>query len=281
MKIGVDVGGTWLRLGAWDGTAVRGLERLPAVRSARALADALRGYIERSCPGGAESVALGIPGTLDRARRTVLNTPNLPLGGVPLADELEQELGVPVILDNDVTMLLRGDIALLGRGVEGLTVGLYAGTGLGGAVFLDGRPLAGKHGICEPGHMPVPGRTERCTCGGTGCAENYVSGRRLMEIAAELGTGVGSLFTQYAEHTDVLRFLDDLAAVAAGIAVLLDPDLMILGGGVVCAPGFPRDKFAELIRAKCMHPVPGDSLDIVFSSEAPELGVLGAALTEK
>ena len=278
MKTGVDVGGTWLRMGAWDGTAIRALEKTPCVGTAEALARAIGGFIEKT--GGTDCVALGIPGTLDAARRTVLNTPNLPLGGVRLADELEAALGVPVILDNDVNMLLRGDIALLGRGGEGLTVGLYAGTGLGGAVFLGGKPLHGKHGICEPGHMPVPGHTERCTCGGTGCAENYVSGRRLTEIAAALGTDVGALFTRYAEHPDVLRFLDDLAAVAAGVAVLLDPDLMILGGGVMCAPDFPRERLAGLIRARCMHPVPGDTLEIAFSSGAPELGVLGAALTE-
>ena len=84
MRIGIDVGGTWLRLGAWDGRSLTHFEKLPAARSARDLAAAIKDYISRRAIA-AESAALAIPGTLDEARRAVLNTPNLDLGGEPLA----------------------------------------------------------------------------------------------------------------------------------------------------------------------------------------------------
>lgn len=269
MKIGADIGGTWLRLGAWDGSELTYVEKCPCAGTAAFLADKLHEYIERI--GGASSVTLGIPGTLSADKRTVLNTPNLALSGVPLADTLEEELAIPVTMGNDAEMLLRGDIAQLGRGSAGLALGLYIGTGLGGALFYNGQPL----GLCEPGHMPIPGRKDRCGCGGTGCAEIYVSGKRLEALAHEAGTDISRVFLL----PGVESFLDDFASVAAAAAVLIGPDILILGGGVVSAENFPRDRISDLIRSKCMRPVPADTLDIAFSSGEPWLGVLGAVLT--
>ena len=279
MRIGIDVGGTWLRLGAWDGRSLTHFEKLPAARSARDLAAAIKAYLAR-CGIAAESAALAIPGTLDEARRAVLNTPNLDLGGEPLADALERTLGLPVSLGNDAECLLRGDIRALGRGETGLTLGLSVGTGLGGAIFLEGKPLPTISGVCEPGHMPVPGRRDPCPCGGVGCAENYVSGRRLLAIRDEYfpGEDVAGLFEEHAEHPALAAFLEDFACVAAAAATLLGPDLLVLGGGVPAMAGFPREALAAAIRARCMRPLPAESLEIVFSGGEPWLGVLGAAL---
>ncbi|MBO6011790.1 MAG: ROK family protein, partial [Oscillospiraceae bacterium] len=228
MRIGVDAGGTWLRLGAWDGRELTCFERLEAARTPAELADAIKGYMLRRGLRP-DLVAVGVPGTLDGTRRAVLNTPNLDLGGA-LADTLEAALGLPVALDNDVNAMLRGDIAALGRGKTGLVLGLYAGTGLGGAIFLDGKPLPTKSGVCEPGHMPIPGRADPCPCGGKGCAENYVSGRRLVAIRDEFfpGEDVGGLYARHAEHPALAAFFDDTACVAAAAATLLGPDLLVL-----------------------------------------------------
>ena len=277
MRIGVDAGGTWLRLGAWDGRELTCFERMDAARTPAELAGAIKDYILRRGLRP-DSVAVGVPGTLDETRRAVLNTPNLDLGGTSLADYLEAELSLPAALDNDVNAMLRGDIAMLRRGERGLALGLYVGTGLGGAIFLDGRPLPTKSGVCEPGHMPIPGRADPCPCGGTGCAENYVSGRRLVAIRDEFfpGEDVGGLYARHAEHPALARFFDDTACVAAAAATLLGPDLLVLGGGALAE--LPREELAAAIRAKCMRPAPAETLEIAFSGGEAWLGVLGAAL---
>lgn len=276
--VGADVGGTRLRLGAWNGRELSRTVSMPCAGSCRALADALNGYIAENCPNGVSAVSLGIPGTLDRERRRVIKTPNLALSGEPLAEKLEAALGVPVLLDNDVNMLMRGDMALLGRGRQGVTLGIYIGTGLGGGIFVNGEPLPGRNGISEIGHVPMAGRGDRCTCGGVGCAENYVSGRRLLQLrdALDPGCDIAELFVRHGRELG--GFIDDLAVVAGGAITLIDPALVIIGGGVAAMRGFPAEEAAAAIRDRCMKPVPSATVEFAFSGNEPGLGVLGAAL---
>ncbi len=283
--VGADVGGTHVRLGLLgpDG----GLSRLTRLPRPEAMPDedplrfgeVLRAFIaETGAPVSA--VGVGIPGTLSRDCRRALKVPNVPaLDGLELADGLGSRAGVPVLLRNDTVMLLAGDVLRLGLPEEGLVLGIYIGTGLGSAVFLDGRPLRGRNGLNELGHFPIPGRKEPCTCGGRGCAENLVSGRRLQALRAEKWpeTHISELFPAMAGSPELAEFLDAAACLLAGAVNLLDPEALVIGGGVPAMKGFPREELARAVREKAMHPEPAEGLRIAWSPGGDAAGVLGAA----
>lgn len=281
-SIGVDLGGTSIRMGALYGGELHALTRVPSGdASAETLCDALSRYIaglDGPAPG---AVCIGIPGTLDERRETVLNTPNLPrLCGAALAARLRDALGIPVMLENDTVPLLYGDLHLLGIGASGTAIGCYIGTGLGGAVFIDGRAPNSQHGLCEPGHIPIPGRFEPCTCGNLGCAENYVSGRYLQALRRSQfpDVPIERLFTALRGTPLLDTYVDTLACVLAAMVNLLDPHVLVLGGGVAAMQDFPRTALEAALRRRAMHPVPAESLRIVYSANAQGAGVLGAAL---
>ncbi len=283
--VGADVGGTHVRLGlltpAGELVCVRKHRReevLPDEDPA-AFGDALRSYIAGTGER-VQAVGVGIPGTLSRDCREVLKVPNVPaLDGLPLAGLLTERAGVPVALENDTVMLLSGDIHRLGLPAKGLLLGVYVGTGLGSAVFWDGKPLKGRCGLNELGHFPLPGRTERCTCGNVGCAENLVSGRRLQALRAEKWPEVeiADLFPAMAGSPELEEFVDTAACLLAGVVNLLDPEALVIGGGVPGMRGFPREALEAAIREKAMHPRPSQGLEILWSPPGDDTGVLGAA----
>ena len=283
--LGADVGGTHVRLGlltpAGELKEVRKLRReevLPDGDPA-AFGDVLRDYIrENGVP--VEAVGVGIPGTLSRDCRTVLKVPNVPaLNGLPLAELLSRRAGVPVRLENDTVMLLKGDLCRLALPERGLLLGVYIGTGLGSAVFYDGKPLKGRCGLNELGHFPLPGRKERCTCGNLGCAENLVSGRYLQALRREKwpGTRIEDLFPAMAGSPELEGFIDNAACLLAGVVNLLDPEALIIGGGVPGMKGFPRETLERAVRERAMHPLPSEGLKLLWSPGGDDTGVLGAA----
>lgn len=281
--LGVDVGGTFLRMGLYGGGAVeRPVKRLSAevfggeAGAAEGLARALRDYLagER-----VEAVGVGVPGTLSRDGATVLNVPNIPaLNGLPLRAALEGALGVPVFVENDITMLLTGDALRLGL-TEGVVYGFYLGTGLGGAVLVDGELLRGRSGLCEPGHMPVYGLDRPCGCGKRGCAQAYVAGKALQELrdARWPELPIEKVFTAMSEG-ELADYVEILANVLVSAVQILDPEAVVMGGGVCAMEGFPREALLRRARELCMAPVPAGTLRLLYPPQDPFSGVYGAAV---
>ncbi len=283
--VGADVGGTHVRLGlltpAGELKSVQKRRREEVMPDAdpAAFGEVLRSYIAGTGER-VEAVGVGIPGTLSRDCREVLKVPNIPaLDSLPLAALLTERAGVPVKLENDTVMLLSGDIHQLRLPARGLLLGVYIGTGLGSAVFCDGKPLKGRCGLNELGHFPLPGRREKCTCGNVGCAENLVSGRRLQALRAEKWPDVpiGKLFAAMEGSPELGDFVDTAACLLAGVVNLLDPEALVIGGGVPQMEGFPREALEAAIREKAMHPRPSEGLEILWSPAGDDTGVLGAA----
>ena len=283
--VGADVGGTHVRLALLtpEGKLLH-LRKLPRAEvmpdgDPCFFGEVLRDYI-RECGVSVAAAAAGIPGTLSRDCRQVLNVPNIPaLNGLMLAGELSKRAGVPVKLENDTVMLLSGDIHRAGLPEKGLLLGVYIGTGLGSAVFYDGRPLRGKNSLNELGHFPLPGRKERCSCGNVGCAENLVSGRYLQALRAEKwpDTHISRLFPAMAGSKELEEFVDTAACLLAGTVNLLDPEMLVIGGGVPAMEGFPKEALLRALREKTMHPRPSENLEVVWSEGADDTGALGAA----
>ena len=283
--IGVDIGGTSFRIGAvgGDGT-VSGFRKVPVgqvLRSRDPLSD-LAAYLEDYSRGmEPEAVSIGFPATLDRERQTVLQAPNVPLmENLPVAAVLRERMGVPVFLERDVTMALQYDMEKYRIPPRGLVIGIYYGTGVGNALCVNGEPLRGKHGTAgELGHIPVDGSDEKCGCGNVGCMENLAGGKYLVRLCREIytDTAIGELFARHGSEPPLVQFVDRMAMAAATELNILDPDWLLIGGGVPQMRDFPRGLLLERIYAHARKPRPANDLPIVFTEDEEEKCVIGAA----
>jgi allose kinase len=285
--IGIDVGGTSVRIGRISSDQkTEGLIKVPLAEAMPdGKPDSLVDFIADYClKQPVSAVAVGLPGTLDRECERVLNTPNIPgLKNTELKKLIERRVNAPVFLENDSVMLLSGDLYRLGLDIKGVYLGCYIGTGLGSAVFIDGKVPKGKNGINELGHVPVYGKPDRCTCGNLGCAENYVSGRYLQNLRTEKypDTDIQDIFTDIKNTTEYNEYIEILATILASTVNLLDPNAIILGGGVTAMKDFPKEELFAHISRHSMKPVPADTLRILYSPCCEDAGVFGAALYAK
>ena len=282
--LGIDIGGTWFRIGAVDRKGqILAFEKLPVkqIFSGRdplgELEGLLKGYLTTWKAAG---VCIGVPATVDAKQKRVLQAPNLPyLEDLPLVEVLEEKLGIPVFLDRDVNFTMAYDCRELPK--EGIRCGFYFGTGIGNAIMLDGKLLRGKNGTAgELGHIPMDGHTEICGCGNTGCIEPLAGGKFLTRLQKEAfpDTPMEALFTRHGQDAYLQRFVDRMAIAVATEVNLFDPDTVLLGGGVIAMEDFPRQTLVERIYVHARKPFPANGLDVRFPPDFEEKTVLGAAL---
>jgi glucokinase len=264
--VGVDVGGTTTAAGlvTRDGEVIvdasaptRADERDPLETIVSLIAE-ITGRAGRAA-GVIAAVGVGVPGPVD-ADRGIVGEPvtHVPeLAGRPLAAELGDRIGLPVVVDNDVNALALGE-AMLGaaRGARSLVV-LSAGTGIGAGIVLEGRLVRGAAGFGgELGHVPVKFDGPRCWCGLRGCLAFYASGRGIADIArSRVGGGArttlleaaggdtaaitAALVFGAAQEGDALAgsIVDEacqaLGAMMGTIVNGLNPEVLIVTGGVV------------------------------------------------
>ena len=284
--LGIDIGGTHIRSGLVSrDLSLKGFRIAPSslVDGDNAHAK-LAAYILDAAGGTApRAVAIGFPSTLDSTRKRRLSTPNLKgFDNIDIAGRLENILSCPVTIDRDVNMLFRHDIYELGLPRAGVQVAVYVGSGIGSVISINGRILRGRNGVAaELGHIPMRGASAACGCGNYGCAETLASGIRLSAICREYfpGTPAGELFARHAGTGALDVFIDDLAILLATVINLLDPDSIILGGGVRYMPGFPFRDLETRVLARARRPYPAEGLVFQYSRASQEKGVLGAALS--
>lgn len=281
--LGVDVGGTFVRIGTLkDGKVENPVKRSSAEifshpdGAAAGLAQALAEY---AAGIQFDAVGVGIPGTVSRDGERVLNIPNIPgLNDTPLRDALTDALKAPVFVENDITMLTAGDSRRLDLD-SGVVFGCYIGTGLGGSVLVDGKLLRGRSALCEPGHVPIYGLDRPCGCGKSGCAEAYVAGRALERLLAEKYPDghISEIFDLMSED-ELTEYVDILAHLLAAAMQLLDPDAVIMGGGVCAMSNFPRERLLDRLGELCMKPVPASTLNLLYPVASDVSGIYGAAV---
>ncbi|MEA4887923.1 MAG: allose kinase [Clostridiaceae bacterium] len=288
VAVGLDVGGTHIRIGAQrrDGELFAFEKSMRAdVMDSRdpggSLAAFIADYLRRNhLSEDAGAMLAGFPSTISRNRRTILQTPNIPaMDNVPMADLLERALLIPVFLERDVNLIYEHDRRQLGLAGEGIGIGIYFGTGIGNAIFIDGRPLAGRDGCAgEIGHIPMIGREDICGCGNSGCTECYASGTRLVAIHQEHfpDTPLSDIFIRHLDEPVIRELIDAMACVVAAEVNILNPEHIVLGGGLLAMSGFPRDFLEHRIVAHARKPFPAGSLRLHFARETQQSGVLGA-----
>lgn len=183
-------------------------------------------------------VGVGVPGLVDVERGVLRHAVNLDVNGddLPLRDLLAERLGVPVVVENDVNVAALAAQALAG---EDDVVYLSIGTGLAAGLVVDGRLRRGAHGAAgEIGHVPVDPAGEPCGCGQRGCLETIASGRAIARAwptddgppAAALFAAVGAGDERAIEVCD--RFCWGVASAVRVLGLTIDPERIVLGGGV-------------------------------------------------
>lgn len=290
--LAVDIGGTNLRMGIVD-SACRlaafersGASDVLAGSPIHALVAAAKDFVARAkMEGRIEAFAVGLPAAVSQDHSFVYSVPNLPIDdntdwGRPIA----QAMGMPVFVDRDVNYAMVYDIMDKNLDPERnrTVLGFYLGTGLGNAVYIGGKLYLGKHGMAgELGHIPLYGVDEYCTCGLKGCSETRASGRHLTELMAREFPGcfIGNAFVEHGQDERLLKFVRDCALPMATEITLLDPDYIILGGGVITMPGFPVDMLMQEITQMVRRPLPAVDLHFIVDEDFPEKGVLGGAMT--
>lgn len=258
--VGLDIGGTKTHgvvLGE-DGTIlaeVRESTRRGAdgvLETASSVFHALESAIGAPLTG---RVGVGVPGLVDVERGVLRHAVNLGVNGedVPLRDLLTQRLAVPVVLENDVNAA-----ALAARGLVGAddVVYLSVGTGLAAGLVVDGRLRRGEHGAAgEIGHIPVDPAGETCGCGQTGCLETIASGRALARAWPTTGEPpAAALFAAAAAGDRAAiavrdRFCWGVASAIRMLALTVDPQCIVLGGGVSEVGAPLRDEVARQLEA--------------------------------
>lgn len=286
--LGIDIGGTNLRLGIIDPeqrlsefAITSSRKKLVGSKSAALLIDHIAGYLDRTGIRP-RAISAGFPSTVDHTRRVVMSTSNIPgLDRIPFADLVEEALGVRTFINRDTNMLLLYDIASLGLAGERVIVGCYPGTGFGSGLWIGGRLHVGKTGAeGELGHIPVRNCDLVCGCGNIGCVETIASGMYLEKLVDEhfAGTPIGEVFVQHGESAVLHEFVDNLSLPIATAINVLDPDAVIVGGGVTAMPGFPRELLVERVRHRTRKPLPEADLRVVFSEPRQQNGVIGAGI---
>ncbi len=250
MRIGVDVGGTKIEALALDG---KGQElaryRVDTPREYDGTIAAIKGLVDRleSETGLTGSVGVGIPGTVERSNGLVKNANSIWLNGRPFDRDLSTALGREARVANDANCLVVSEATDgAAAGVE-VVFGVILGTGCGGGIALSGRVHAGPGGLAgEWGHTPLPWPTgeefpgPQCYCGKQGCLETWISGTGLMaDYQRHTGTLLKGIDIVKASEAGDQQALDALARlenrIARGLATVinvLDPDVIVVGGGV-------------------------------------------------
>ena len=227
-------------------------------------------------------MVMGFPALVGKDGRTIISTPNLPLDMNELrglADRLEQDLGCPVTFARDVNLQLSFDVQENDL-QEQQVLAAYLGTGMGFAIWLNGAPWTGAHGVAgELGHIPQGDMSLRCGCGNSGCLETVCSGVALQRwyLQQPRDYELGELFIHAAEEPFVQHLLQHAARAIATSINLFDPDAVILGGGVMDMPAFPRETLIALIGTHLRRPLPYQAVRFITASSSSFNGALGAA----
>jgi len=227
-RIGIDLGGTKIELLALDETRGEVLrKRVPTPKAGyEATLYAIAALVREAdaALNAQGSVGIGIPGALSRATGLVKNANSTYLIGKAFKQDLEKTIGRAVRLANDANCFALSEaVDGAGAGAE-VVFGVILGTGVGGGIVVRGEVLTGPNGIAgEWGHNPLPLPEgpdlplRPCYCGRSGCIETYLSGPALERDGGDAALG---------------RYEERLARALAGVINILDPDVIVLGGGV-------------------------------------------------
>lgn len=308
VTIGVDIGGTKIAAGAVsaDGEVESVGRRSTPKRDADAVVEVITelvGSLVKTSGSEVLGVGLGVAGFVDASQSVVLTASNLGWSDEPIKEKLQQRLSLPVVVENDANAAAWGEYRFgAGRGRDEMIM-VTVGTGVGGGLILGGRLQRGAHGVGgEFGHMVIVPEGRRCGCGRHGCWEQYASGSSLVRYARELASeerddaglllslGDGTPEGVQGPHvTEAAKDEDPVAMEAfdrlglwlgrgmADIAALLDPEVFVIGGGVVESGDLVLRPTIASFEGSLVSPEVRPPTPIIPASLGNAAGIVGAA----
>ena len=307
LTIGIDIGGTKVLGGVVDSTGrvIDSARRATPAAGGRELIatviDLIKEFQQKHQVAG---VGISVAALISSDQGTIVGAPNIAnLSELNFVNEIKKEINLPVIAENDANAAMWAEFKFGNAKGFNPVIFFIIGTGMGGGLVIDGKLFRGAHGIgAEFGHMIVQPQGIKCGCGTQGCIEQYASGsalmryakeeietdpqkgKRLLELAGGNISGLtGAILTNAAKNGDELAIAafnkqaNWLGSACASYALLLDPQAIVVGGGVVDA----GELFLEPVR-KAMHsympfgkthPMP----KIIAAKFGNDAGLIGAA----
>ena len=302
--IGVDLGGTKLLIGVLD--ADRNVLWESQERSTGQHEQGLVELLEREilealeARPGAAAVGLGIPATINRDSGRAIEAVNLPIEDLPIRDLIAERVNLPVSVDNDANLaMLAEHLYGAARGSENAVM-ITVGTGIGGGLIIGGELYRGSHGAgAELGHIVMEVDGDRCqgNCPGYGHAETIASGTALgregrTAAAQSPSSALGRLAAEGAEidgkavtaaaigGDEVARSVVELIGrriglLLSGLANVFEPDVMVVGGGVMAAGDLLLEPAREVVRERTLKPM--NQTPVAAAELGADAGMIGAA----
>jgi glucokinase len=296
--IGIDLGGTNLKVGLLDlSFKIRDRLNLSTANFLRkeiliaAIVNSIDKIIKANRLRKTDilGVGLGLPGPIDADKGIVHFFPNIPGWlEVGLQKILEKKLKLPVFIDNDANLMALAEYKLGAAKTAKNAVCLTLGTGVGAGIIIEGKLYRGStFAAGEIGHMPINEKGPECKCGGYACLEAYIGNLRIMRQAQKIFKRKISLeeLSRLARHNKKAARIWSVVAERLGLALvsvinLLNPDCIVIGGGVANAGRILFDKVEETILTRAML-VQARAVNIRKAKLGNDAGIIGAAILVK
>ena len=309
MRIGVDIGGTKIVAGIVDGSGrVLERQRIPTDPAGgyddvlRRICSLIGGLIDLAGgPSAVDLIGIASAGQIRMGSGIIAFSPNLGWHNVPIRQDIESRFNIRTVIENDVNAATYGEWRCTLSGKPDVALGIFVGTGIGGGIIIDGRLFTGfSHVGAEIGHMVVNPYGYRCSCGNTGCFEAYCGGAYFTaRVAAEIRRGHrgkiwecigGDLANINARSIEEAAMMDDpvcrriwgevveyLGAGIAGLCNILNPGVVILGGGVIYGTDSLVDD-ARKVAERRMMPASLEGVAWVTAKLGEDAALTGAVL---
>lgn len=309
-NIGVDIGGTNVKIALVDEKGIIAYSNSVPTRAEMGYEYTIQNIISTIKDSLKESnndisniggIGFGLPGQIDSVNGIVRLLPNIPgWVEVPLAKIVRDEFNVPVKLDNDVRVATLGELNFgAGKGCQNL-VCLTVGTGVGSGIVLNGQLVRGASMTAgEIGHVVVERNNgEICGCGARGCLEAYASGPSIVKMAKDyIAGGKSTKFKEIAAGNEITPYMvfeaakqgdavakqifnivgEYLGVALVSVVNLLNPEKIIVGGGVGQAGDLLLNPVREAIQRRCI-PTSAAAVEVVMAQLGESAGVVGASL---
>jgi glucokinase len=312
MRIGIDIGGTKILVGVIDETGnIIHKTKIPtdAKNSYMCVRDDVANVMDdvlKECGisrNDIERIGIASAGQIDKRTHNILFSPNLGWHNVPLKQDIEKIFGIETFIENDVNAATYGEWKFGLNGVPDDVVGVFVGTGIGGGLIINRKLYRGFTNVGgELGHITLNPYGYRCNCGNTGCFEAYCGGSYIIErVRKQIKDGYkgkiwdiidGNVDTLHAGHIEDACLSGDeyceyawrevieyMGAAMASIANLLNPEVIILGGGVVYGTRYFVDDVKGVMEKRAM-PASIRGLKIEKAKLGEDSAIAGAVFVE-